>query len=145
MGIGATDYLQWAIATANDDSHGYSQASRNGNPDYDCSSFVFYALKNSGYDVGDRAFATGGMPSVLQRLGFKMIPIPDESQLQPGDILWWDGGGSRGHTEFYLGQSKKVGARGASYGSTAPGDQSGAEVAITEYDGPGRFTHIFRK
>ena len=145
MGVGATDYLQWAIATANDDSHGYSQASRNGSPDYDCSSFVFYALKNCGYDVGDRAFATGGMPSALQRLGFKMMPIPDESQLQPGDILWWDGDGTKGHTEFYLGQSKKVGARGASYGSTAPGDQSGLEVAITDYDGPGSFTHIFRR
>lgn len=147
MGIGAADYVQWAIATANDDSHGYSQAARNGNPDYDCSSFVYYALKNSGYDVGDRVFATGGMPSVMvERLGFKMIPMPDdESQLRPGDILWWDGSGSNGHTEIYIGQGKKVGARGASYGSSAAGDLTGEEVAVTDYTGPGKFTHLFRK
>ena len=46
--------VQWAINTAYDQSHGYSQVNRWGNPDYDCSSFVYYALKNSGYDVGDR-------------------------------------------------------------------------------------------
>lgn len=145
MGIGATDYLQWAIATANDDSHGYSQASRNGSPDYDCSSFVFYALKNSGYDVGDRAFATGGMPSVLQRLGFRMIPLPDESQLQPGDILWWDGGGNAGHTEIYLGNGRMIGAHGqhGANRSPAPGD-AGDEISARNYS-PGNFTHVFRK
>ena len=108
---------------------------------------MYYALKNSGYDVGDRVFATGGMPSVMvERLGFKMIPMPDdESQLRPGDILWWDGSGSNGHTEIYIGQGKKVGARGASYGSSAAGDLTGEEVAVTDYTGPGKFTHLFRK
>ena len=34
--------VQWAIDTANDDTHGYSQAQdrRWGTPDYDCASFV---------------------------------------------------------------------------------------------------------
>ena len=43
-----TDYLQWAIDIANDDSHGYSQCNRLG-PDYDCSSLVWHSLLNSGY------------------------------------------------------------------------------------------------
>ena len=149
MGMNSNiDYVNWAIQTSKDESHGYSQGSRDGNPDYDCSSFVFYALKNSGYDVGGGAFTTDGMPSTLQRLGFKMIPLPDESQLMPGDILWWDGPGYEGHTEIYVGNGKMVGAHGCKpqpglRRSPSPGD-SGDEVSVKDYS-PGSYTHIFRK
>lgn len=139
------NYVNWAIQTANDNTHGYSMGGRTGNPDYDCSSFVFYALKNSGYDVGDWPFSTDGMPSTLQRLGFTMIPFPSEDQLQPGDIMWWDGSGSDGHTEIYIGNGQRVGAHGC-HGenrSPAPGD-SGDEVSVKPFD-RGSYTHIFRK
>ena len=35
-----TSWVEWAKNIAADDSHGYSQPRRNGNPDYDCSSLV---------------------------------------------------------------------------------------------------------
>lgn len=38
--------ISWAIAIANDNSHGYSQSSRWG-PDYDCSSFVISAFRSA--------------------------------------------------------------------------------------------------
>ena len=52
---GSTSWVSWAKNIADDDSHGYSQTHRNGNPDYDCSSFVYYALKHAGLDVGSSA------------------------------------------------------------------------------------------
>ena len=119
------NYVQWAITTANDDSHGYSQASRTGNPDYDCSSFVFYSLKNAGYDVGSSPFTTYTMGPVLERIGFRRISISSYSDLQPGDILW-----KTDHTEIYIGNNKRVGAH-SSYGHSQSGDQGG-EVSVKD-------------
>ena len=48
--------VQWAVNTANDNSHGYSQTSRGGNPDYDCSSFVIAAWANAGVLDNTRPF-----------------------------------------------------------------------------------------
>ena len=81
------DYVQWAIATANDDSHGYSQDMyrRQGKPDYDCSSFVFYALKSAGFDVGSSPFSTYTMDGPLRRCGFEKIAISSEADLRPGE------------------------------------------------------------
>lgn len=96
--------LAWAVAIANDDSHGYSQTARNG-PDYDCSSFIFYALKNAGFAVGNTAFNTRDMRSALTGIGFIWIPwseLGNVSKLQRGDILLTEGA----HTEFYLGDKK---------------------------------------
>lgn len=98
-------YVKWALAIADDDSHGYSQIHRNGDPDYDCSSFIWYALNQAGFDVGSYAFATPSMPSVLQAAGFEMFDINSGTQLEPGDILLRDG-----HTEIYIGDGKTVGA-----------------------------------
>ena len=42
--------VEWAVATANDNSHGYSQVDRWG-PDYDCSSFVIQAYEQAGVPV----------------------------------------------------------------------------------------------
>ena len=44
-------YVDQALKMADDKSIGYSQKHRRLNPDVDCSSFVFYALKKAGYDV----------------------------------------------------------------------------------------------
>ena len=43
--------VAWAIGTANNNAHGYSQANRWGNPDYDCSSFVITAYEQAGVHV----------------------------------------------------------------------------------------------
>ena len=42
-----TSWVEWAKNIAADDSHGYSQPRRTGNPDYDCSSLVYYALQQA--------------------------------------------------------------------------------------------------
>lgn len=60
--------IQWAISIANDNSHGYSQANRNG-PDYDCSSFVSTAFKNGGFSVSG-SLNTSSMKSAFEKVGF---------------------------------------------------------------------------
>ena len=134
--------LQWAIATANDDSHGYSQTSRWG-PDYDCSSLVISALKNAGIDTGGASY-TGNMKSNLTARGFEWIPwssIGNVSNLQRGDILL----NQVYHTAFYLGDNqlveghgrsqadKNYDSRDVSVAKTLPGDQNGQEIRVTSY------------
>ena len=102
--------MQWALEIAADDSHGYSQINRNGNPDYDCSSLVYYSLYNTGWPIASicsYAFATGSMDSVLTQLGFQKITFSngDYSSLVAGDILLREG-----HTEIYIGNGQTVGA-----------------------------------
>ena len=63
----AESALSWAIKIANDPSHGYSQASRWGNPDYDCSSFVISAYKAAGVPINTAIVNyTGNMQGLLQ-------------------------------------------------------------------------------
>ncbi|KFI91241.1 CHAP domain protein [Bifidobacterium saguini DSM 23967] len=126
---GGTSWVEWAKSIAKDDSHGYSQRRRDGNPDYDCSSLVWYALRNAGFDVGSVAFATGGMDSMLTKAGFTRMDYKDVSSLQTGDIVW-----ATGHTEIYVGDGMFVGAHhdenGGIEGSEA-GDQTGDEISVT--------------
>jgi hypothetical protein len=95
----------WAITTANDNSHGYSQKNRNGNPDYDCSSFVIAAMKQAGINVGNATY-TGNMRSEFTKHDFIWIDWKDaKSSLQYGDVLF-----KKGHTELYIGDNKRIGA-----------------------------------
>ena len=41
---------------AADNSHGYAQDNRTGNPDYDCSSLVGTALNKAGFKVNSQSF-----------------------------------------------------------------------------------------
>ena len=83
-----TSWVEWAKNIAADDSHGYSQPRRNGNPDYDCSSLVYYALKQAGLDVGSSAFSTANEGTVLEKAGFERHDWTKVSELQSGDIVW---------------------------------------------------------
>ena len=124
--------LNWAVAIANDDSHGYSQTNRQG-PDYDCSSLVVNALKYAGINTGGASY-TGNLKSELTQHGFTWIPwnqINNVSNLQRGDILLYRGSNS-GHTEFYLGNSQNVGAHGT-YNHPEQGDQTGKEISVGAY------------
>jgi peptidoglycan hydrolase-like protein with peptidoglycan-binding domain len=127
--------LAWAIDIANDQSHGYSQASRWGNTDYDCSSLVISAYKHAGADTGNATY-TGNMKAELLKHGFSdvtaSINLASGANLKPGDILLYHLSGTAGHTALYAGQGQIVHARGQSYGSSAPGDQ-GSEIAVTPY------------
>lgn len=127
--------LQWAIQIANDQRHGYSQASRWGNPDYDCSSLVLSAYKRAGIDIGQATY-TGNMRSELLKHGFTDVTascnLSNCNGMERGDILLYHLSGTQGHTALYAGNRQIVHARGQSYGSPAPGDQ-GSEIAVTPY------------
>lgn len=135
----------WAVSIANDQRHGYSQQSRWGNPDYDCSSLVLSAYKQAGADIGNATY-TGNMRSELLKHGFKdvtsKVNLNTGNGLQIGDILMWHKSGTSGHTAMYIGNGRIVHARGQSYGSPAPGDQ-GTEIAVCPYY-RGSWQYVFR-
>lgn len=138
--------VEWAVKTANDQSHGYSQSSRWGNPDYDCSSFAISAYRNAGVPIDiNRVNYTGNMSGLLN-YGFsdvtKKVNLATGNGLQPGDIIYYHKSGNIGHAAIYIGNGKIVHARGASYGSTKPGDQ-GTEIAVAPYY-RGNFDHVYR-
>ena len=65
--------VAWAIETANDNSHGYSQANRWG-PDYDCSSFVISAYQQAGLTLREHgATYTGNMRPALAKSIIEMF------------------------------------------------------------------------
>ena len=134
----------WAIKTANDQKHGYSQTNRWGNPDYDCSSFVISAYKNVGVNTGLATY-TGNMSDLLNH-GFsdvtKNVNLNTGKGLQAGDILYYHINGTNGHAAMYAGNGQIVHARGQSYGSSAPGDQ-GTEIAVCPYY-RGKWQHVYR-
>lgn len=138
--------VDWAVKTANDQSHGYSQSSRWGSPDYDCSSFTISAYRNAGVPIDiNRVNYTGNMSGLLN-YGFsdvtKKVNLATGNGLQPGDIIYYHKSGNVGHAAIYIGNGKVVHARGASYGSTKPGDQ-GTEIAVAPYY-RGSFDHVYR-
>lgn len=130
----SSDYTQgamdWAVSIANDDSHGYSQATRYGNPNYDCSSLVISSWDAAGVPVKDAgATYTGDMREAFLSTGqFEWIPgNPDVNDLQPGDILLNEGQ----HTEMYIGNGLNVGAHGNHDG--VDGDSGGGEICVSDY------------
>lgn len=105
---------EWAIEKCNAPNIGYSQANRmgktvNGITYYDCSSFIWFALKAGGFDVvkanGDStwAFTTGTMANALRLLGFTKMGTAQP--WKPGDILL-----RTGHTELAFDGNHTMGA-----------------------------------
>lgn len=139
-------YLQAMKLIAEDNSHGYSMAARNG-PDYDCSSFIYYSLLKTGI-IGDEgyAFATGNEGEVLKKNGFEEIPY-DRSKLQPGDIIVDPRMGAGGHTvAIYSNENGKLKEIAAHYNiDGVQGDSSGEEISIADFDDSSHvYTHIYR-
>lgn len=86
---------QWVINTCNAPDVGYpsdytyrNQKTINGITYYDCSSLLYYALINAGFDLDPNAwpFVTWTMPGILTGLGFTQFD-PRHTVLKPGDIL----------------------------------------------------------
>ena len=130
--------IQYAINIANDNSHGYSQRRRYGNPDYDCSSLVAAALNSVGFGVG--WFTTSTMGNILTSKGFTRHSFTGLSNCQRGDILW-----RNGHTEIYIGNNQSVGAHMGYidiYDDNYPGDQTGREINVANCGS--NWTYIFR-
>ncbi len=113
--------ITWAINIANDDTHGYSQSSRNG-PNYDCSSFVSTAFKNGGFSVSG-SLNTSSMANAFVNVGFTKYK-KGEVTIQRGDILLKPGS----HVELYLGDNKCVAAHDNYDGVS--GDGNGREIQV---------------
>jgi cell wall-associated NlpC family hydrolase len=129
LGSSINSAMEWAQKTAADNSHGYSQQTRWGNPNYDCSSFVISSYEAAGIKVKEAgASYTGNMKNAFTKVGFQWIPgTPDVNKLQPGDVLLNEGT----HTEMYIGDGKMIGAHGNTDGRD--GDSGGNEISITKY------------
>lgn len=126
-------YVQAAINIANNDVHGYSQANRDGYPDYDCSSLVCHVVQNSGIPVMDNgASYTGNMREAFLKSGFvnvtSQVSLMDCRGMKRGDILLND----QSHTCIYIGNKQIVQAGGPN-GHPEPGDQTGEEIKVMNY------------
>lgn len=127
--------VAWAVATANDSSHGYDQQNR-WSPDYDCSSFLITAWEEAGIPVKTNgATYTGNMCDAFIKSGFsdvtKQVNLSTGNGLQKGDILWVSG-----HTEMMCSSTQIVGATIAENGTIyadQTGDQTGQEIRIRDY------------
>lgn len=139
--------IDWAISIADDDSHGYSQDTRYGNPNYDCSSLVYFAATHAGWDLGRNDpgdnFWTGNEPARLQAAGWTRaggVELTAENGLKRGDILMVHNA-QRQHTEIYIGNGQTVGARGGNK-DHKDGDSLGIEISVTDLTG--WYTDVYR-
>lgn len=128
---------QWAINKCNQANIGYSQDYRNqqtvnGVTYYDCSSFIWYALKAGGFDVesayrtatgetySGNAIWTAVERAWLQALGFVQVDI--NGAWVAGDVLW-----RSGHTEMvYSGGT----GQGVTMGAHSPNRPLADQVSI---------------
>lgn len=82
----------------------YSMNNRYGNPGYDCSSAVFYALKAGGFLPQDTPIGNTESLFALARQGY-FKEIYDYNDVQPGDIFIRGGegtsAGANGHTGMF--------------------------------------------
>ena len=124
--------VQWAINTANDNSHGYSQASRWGT-DYDCSSFVITAYEQAGVPVKQAgASYTANMRNAFLACGFfdatKLVNLGSGGGIQAGDVLL----NYSAHTCIAIGAGRVANCR-TDEGHPQAGDQSGNEIRLQGY------------
>lgn len=125
--------IEWALTIASDNSIGYSNDFRYGNPDYDCSSFVTRAFQVAGFDVEFYGAVTSNMKERFTKAGFEWIPfseIKSDDELQRGDILLDEDS----HTELYIGALKTVGARGGNQDGIVGSDSLGTEISVCLYN-----------
>lgn len=137
--------VKWAIDTANDDTHGYSQAydRRWGTPDYDCASFVICAYRSVGFKLTNAAHCSN-IKEEFMKEGFQWIPnteidLSTSKYLKPGDVLLR----IAGHTEIYIGNNQQCGAHD-NYDGNVKGDTYGNEVCAYTYSNRSNWSGILR-
>lgn len=153
-GQGVEGAVVWACDIANG-NHGYSQPTRDGGVDFDCSSLVSWAFRESGFNIPLPSPSTYTMREEFINAGFTWYPglANDSSELYRGDILLFigDPNAGTGHVAIYIGDGQLVEACINEHGDTGwyipsePGDQTGQEIRITGYyygnwDGVLRYT-----
>ena len=129
--------VNWITAIANDNSHGYDQGNRWGNPDYDCSSLVISAWQAAGVPVKTAgATNTRDMFRVFTQCGFKdvkpLVNLSTGAGLKPGDVLL----NSKTHTEMVVNNGLVAGAHENEFGQSTngqKGDQTGHEIDVKAY------------
>ena len=137
IGGGVEKAVKWAIEIANDNSHGYDQGSRWGNPDYDCSSLVISAFEQAGIKLKSAgATYTGNMYGCATSIGFSDVTgstdLSSGSGMKRGDILL----NQANHTAMYIGDGQIVQASCNENGDITggqSGDQTGSEIAVRSY------------
>ena len=140
------DAVAWAIETANDPSHGYSQAAADRwGPDYDCSSFVISAWEQAGVPLREAgASFTGNMRAAMIACGFvdvtTQVGIDTGYGMQPGDVLL----NYAAHTCMCVGGGSVANCR-TDEGHPQSGDQ-GQEIRIQRYwnGDPNRWNCVLR-
>ena len=125
--------VSWAVAIAQDDSHGYDQIRRWCNPDVDCSSLVILSFENAGLKVREAgATYTGDMKNAFIKCGFEAVPYVKGMTLMRGDVLLDE----KHHTAMYIGNGQIVQAsineKGTIKGGRV-GDQNGKEVLVRSF------------
>lgn len=74
----------------------YSMNARTGPSSYDCSSAVYYAMKEAGFtDYTGWPFSTESMHDPLLKNGFELVAENKSTKLQQGDVIIW---GKRGYS-----------------------------------------------
>ena len=149
-GSGVEAACQWATMIAQDETHGYSQASRSG-PNYDCSSLMYHAFVDAGgfSEIQDNAYYFPGTTYTMihdfTAAGFTWIPgiTGNPDNLYRGDILLFEGdiNAGTGHTGLYLGNNTMVEASWCeseywdfrTMGDCRTGDQTGQEIWVHSY------------
>lgn len=121
--------IDFVVDWCNDDSHGYSQAHRNG-PDCDCSSLMYMAARHAGYDVGSSNGWTGSMRTDFTRAGFTSVSFDGNLyDCEPGCIAL----NEQHHTEMFVDWGVLGGAHIDEHGGVqgcCQGDQRGNEVSV---------------
>lgn len=123
-------YTDYMIAIANDNSHGYSQIHRDGNPDFDCSSLVGHALAKAGFNVNVNS-TTRNLYEQLKHCGFTSCSRP----FKKGDIHLAIGHHVCVSTDSEHIVHASIDENGTTKGRKA-GDQTGKEICIRKYYTP---------
>lgn len=137
MGAKAQKAVNYAVAIARDDSHGYDQVDRWGKPNFDCSGLVITAYEKAGVPVKTNgATYTGNMRKVFLKTGFtdvtSKVNLKTTAGMKVGDVLLTEGK----HTALYTGNGQLVHAsineKGKATGG-ATGDQTQKEICVRPY------------